>query len=147
MSNKGCSSPSLHTPTPLSPHPSTLSDHALLPNVRLQVLLGDVLGPRSELHKGVDSGLALGLPGLGLLHDPVRGEVTAWQGLIRTYEFKGNPVPEVHGVPPPTVSHSPLSLPPEQGPRVGCSISLGLPPELTRLGEVEEGLTVKGSGG
>ena len=50
--------------------PHTLSDHALVPKVRLEVLLGDVLGALGELDKRVDAGLALRLTRLGLLHDP-----------------------------------------------------------------------------
>ena len=48
----------------------TLPEHAGVSKVHLEVGLGDVLGPLGQLVEGVDPGLALGLPRLGLLHNP-----------------------------------------------------------------------------
>ena len=52
----------------------TLPKHAGVAKVHLEVSLWDVLGPLSQLIEGVDPGLALGLPRLGLLHNPGGGQ-------------------------------------------------------------------------
>ena len=69
-----------HQPLVNHTHPPTLSNHPLGPKVNLKVLFGHVFGTGRELHKGIDTGLALCLAGFGLFHDPEWGKEWGKEG-------------------------------------------------------------------